>query len=44
MKKMYDEVLGCEVEVQEVITPEIEKEMRIEDPEEIKNVIEKGVQ
>ena len=42
--RVYDEVLGREVEVQEVITPEIEKEMKIDDPEELKAVIEGGKQ
>lgn len=30
--KIYDEYLKCEVEVQEEITPEIGKEMKIENP------------
>lgn len=38
--KVFDEVLGREVEIQEVITPEIEKEIKIDDPDEITKVIE----
>lgn len=38
--KIYDEYLKQEVEVQEKITPEIGKEIRLDDPEEFKNIIE----
>ena len=42
--KIYDDVLNREVEVQEEITPEKGKEIRLEDPEEFKNIIERGEQ
>lgn len=42
--KVFDEYLDKEVEVQEEITPEIGKEIQLDDPKEFKNIIEKGEQ
>ena len=38
--KVYDEVLGMEVEVQEEVTPENGKEIVLEDTEEMKNAMQ----
>ena len=37
--KIFDNVLNKEVEVQEEITPEIGKEIKIDDPEEFKEIM-----
>ena len=42
--KVYDEYLQKEVEVQEEITPEIGREIKIEDPEEFKDIINRSEQ
>ena len=42
--KVYDEYLKKEIEVQEEITPDIGKEIQLEDPIEFKQIIEKGEQ
>lgn len=39
MAKVFDEVLNREVEVQEDVTPEVGKEILLEDPEEFLEVI-----
>ena len=42
MKKIFDEVLGMEVEVQEPISPEEGKYLEMTDPEEFKAIFEGG--
>lgn len=38
--KVYDDFLKCEVEVQETITPEIGKEIKLEEPKEFEELKE----
>lgn len=38
--KIFDEYLQQEIEVQEEITPEIGREIQLEEPKEFQNVIE----
>ena len=42
--KVFDEVIGKEVYVQEEITPEIGVEMKMEDPEEFKEIMKSDEQ
>ena len=42
--KIYDEYLKQEIEVQQEITPEIGKEIQLEEPKEFQTVIEEEEQ
>ena len=42
--KVFDDYLQMEVDVQDVITPEVERNIEINDPEEFKQIFEEAEQ